>query len=56
MLIFGDGAYPRMQLATAEQTSMECALYRPPYGLHCLIDADADATTREWLLSKFPEI
>ena len=34
----------------------ECPLYRPPNGLHGLIDVDADAATREWLLSKFPEI
>ena len=34
----------------------ECPLYRPPNGLHGLIDVDTDATTRDWLLGKFPEI
>ena len=33
-----------------------CPLYRQPNGLHGLIDVDADAATREWLLSKLPEI
>ena len=29
-------------------------LYHPPNGLHGLIDIDADAASREWLLSKVP--
>ena len=41
---------------TANHIITVCPLYRPPNGLHGLIDVDADATTREWLLSKFPEI
>ena len=67
MLICGDKAYPRVQPVTVEQTSRqqltqanhiitECQLYRPPNGLHDLIDVDADAATHEWLLNKFPEI
>ena len=62
--VCGDGAYPRVQPVTAgradKQTAnhiiTECPLYRPPNGLHGLIDVDADAATCEWLLSKFPEI
>ena len=52
MLICGDGVYPRVQPATAEQgqqtanhITTECPLYRPPNGLHGLIDVDADAAT-----------
>ena len=41
---------------TANHIITECPLYRPPNGVHGLIDVDADAATREWLLSKFPEI
>ena len=41
---------------TANHIITECPLNRPPNGLHGLIDVDADAATREWLLSKFPEI
>ena len=41
---------------TANHIITECPLYCPPNGLHGLIDVDADATTRKWLLSKFPEI
>ena len=41
---------------TANHIIMECPLYHPPNGLHGLTDVDADAATREWLLSKFPEI
>ena len=41
---------------TANHIITECPLYHPPNGLHGLIDVDADAATREWLLSKFPEI
>ena len=65
MLICGDGVYPRVQPTTAEcgadqqianHIITECLLYRPPNGLHGLIDVDVDAATREWPLSKFPEI
>ena len=52
-------AYPRgcgADQQTVNHIIMECPLYRPPNGLHGLIDVDADAATREWLLSKFPEI
>ena len=41
---------------TANHIITECPLYRPPNGLHGLIDVDADAATCEWLLSKLPEI
>ena len=41
---------------TANHIITECPLYHPSNGLHGLIDVDADAATREWLLSKFPEI
>ena len=41
---------------TVNHIITECPLYRPPNGLHGLIDVDADAATREWLLHKFPEI
>ena len=41
---------------TTNYIIMECPLYRPPKGLCGLIDVDADAATREWLQSKFPEI
>ena len=63
MLICGDGVHQRVQPTTAEQTSRQqitssrSASYTvPPNSLHGLIDVDADAATREWLLSKFPEI
>ena len=57
MLICGDGAYPKVQPAIAEQTMQltanniitECPLYLPPNGFHGLIDVDADATTCERL-------
>ena len=57
MVICGDGAYPRVQPAIAEQTMQltanniitECPLYLPPNGFHGLIDVDADATTFERL-------
>ena len=38
---------------TANHIITECPLYRQPNCLHGLIDVDADAATREWLLSKF---
>ena len=41
---------------TANHIITECPPYRPPSGLQGLIAVDADAATREWLLSKFPEI
>ena len=41
---------------TANHIITECPLYRPPNGLHGLIDVDADAATRKWLPSKFPEM
>ena len=34
---------------TANNIITECPLYRPPNDFHGLIDADADATTCEWL-------
>ena len=39
---------------TANHIITECPLHRPPNDLHSVIDVDA--ATREWLLSKFPEI
>ena len=63
ILIYGDGAYPRVQPATAGQTSRQqitsspsAPLYRPPNVLHDLIDVNVDTATREWILRKFPEI
>ena len=64
MLKCGDGVYPRVQPVTAEQTSRQQITSSPsvPYiihqtvSMHGLIDVDADAATREWLLRKFPEI
>ena len=63
MLICGDGTYPRIQPAIAEETSrqqitssLSVPSTRPPNCLHGLIDVDADAATRERLLSRFPEI
>ena len=41
---------------TANHIITECPPYHPPNGFRGLIDVDADAATREWLLSKFPEI
>ena len=41
---------------TANHIITDCPQCRPQNGLHGLIDVDADAATREWLLSKFPEI
>ena len=43
----------RADQQTANHIISECPLYRPPNGLHGLIDVDADAATCEWLLSKF---
>ena len=37
---------------TASHIITECPLYRPQNSLHDLIDVDADATTRQWLLRK----
>ena len=51
---------PACDCGAAQQTEnhiiTECPLYRPPNGPHGLIDVDADTATREWILSKLPEI
>ena len=41
---------------TANHIITECPVYRPPNGLHGLIDVDADTATYESLLSMFTEI
>ena len=61
MLIYGDGwglfESPACDCGADQQTANHIITeYRPPNDLHGLIDVDADAATREWLLSKFPEI
>ena len=60
VLICGYWAYPRVQPATAEQTSRQqntsslTAPNRPPNGPHGLMDVDADEATCEWLLKQVP--
>ena len=57
MLICGDGAYPSVEPATrsrrvdSKSHHHRVPLYLPPNGLPGLMDVDADAATREWLLS-----